>query len=568
VGAGSEGGAMNAGLRMIRHQVWTDTRALALLVCVWGLLLLAQMAVVGLGPGDWQREPAAGPYRVEDLVMIVRAILAIVLTALVVQRDPAVGTTAFWRTRPVAGGTMWASKVAWIGLWLVLVPALAASLLMAWLGLYAADAARAGLLIGIEQALFIGFAMIAAALTESIAHFVVAAFAGIAVYLTMMTSFERTMRTMLPRIEVGGWMTPQAVIAAVLCVGGLSVLALAYTGRRAMATGAAALTLVCAMLPSPMMRWSSFDPPSTPVPLTFAQEDEIAIAVPADSIRVNPAGLAQTDSGWISGTEMSVFGSLEVAGAPPDVMFSALGVNSTLQLATGEKIRWATSRASGLSVGGLATPDHEPFHSMRLALGGSELILPLAASRRTPMIQLTVLPKETYQRASQSDLTLDAAVSLRAYRSSVEARIPLTLGSRTRVGGANWKLIAVERMRGGVAVTLRGASIDQRYRFFSGIGDMVVLNNAARRQAICRTQTRTSTRSLTMPFTFAHAGTEVRRYEFILGPDVVERIGLDDQWLAGAELVFLGTEELGTATKPLRIEGLKLDAQPGTRPPA
>jgi hypothetical protein len=549
---------MNAGVRMIRHQVWTDTRALAILLSAWCLVLLAQAAGVVIGPGDWQREPAVGRYRVEDLVMIVRVILVIVLTALAVQRDPAVGTTAFWRTRPIAGGTMWAGKVAWIGLWLVLLPALVGSLLMAWLGLYPSDAALAGLMVGLEQALFIGVAMTAAALTESIAHFVVAGFAGVAVYLTTMTTFERTLRAYLPRIDVGGWMTPQAAAAVVLGVGGLAVLALAYAGRRAVATGAATLTLVCAMLPGPMMRWSSFDPPSTPVPLTFTHAAEIAVAVPPDSIRVNPAGLTQTDSGWRSDAQMLVSGSLEVSGAPPDVMFSALGVNSTLQLATGEKIRWATSRASGLSVGGLATSDHEPFRSLRLALGGSELILPLAASRRTPMVELTMLPKESYQRASQSDVTLDAAVSLRAYRSSVEARIPLALGSTARVRRANWKLIAIERTRGGVAVTLRGATIDQRYRLFAGLGDMVVLNNAAKRQAIYRTQTRQSSRSLTMGFTADRAGTEVRRYEFIPGPDVAGRLGLDDQWLAGAELVFLGTEELGTATRPLRMTGLKL----------
>jgi hypothetical protein len=558
VGAGSEGCAMNAGLRTIRHQVWTDTRALALLLGAWCLLLLAQMAVVGLGPGDWQREPAAGPYRVEDIVMVVRIVLVIVLTALVVQRDPTVGTTAFWRTRPIARGTMWASKVAWMGLWLMLLPALVGSLLMAWLGLNAGGAAGAGLMVALEQALFIGFAMTAAALTESLSHFVVAGFAGIAVYVTTMTTFERALRAYLPRIEVGGWVTPQTITAAVLCLGGLGVLALAYAGRRALATGTAALTLVCAMLPIPMIQWSSFDPPATPVPLTFAHADEIAITVPPDSIAATPTGLESTESGWKGGAQMSVSGSLMVSGAPPDVMFSTLGVNSTLQLATGEKIRWATSRASGLSVGGLATSDHEPFRSIRLALGGSELILPLAANRRTPLVQLTVLPTKTYQRASQSDVTLDAAVSLRAYRASVDARMPLKRGSSTSVGRANWRVIAVERTGGGVAVILRGATIDERFRLFTGMGDMVVLNNAAKRQAVCRTQTRRSSRSLTMGFTVDRAGTEVRRYEFTPGPDTVKRIGLDDQWLAGAELVFLGTEELGTATKALTIAGLRL----------
>ncbi len=41
-----------------------------------------------------------------------------------------------------------------------------------------------------------------------------------------------------------------------------------------------------------------------------------------------------------------------------------------------------------------------------------------------------------------------------------------------------------------------------------------------------------------------------------------DRVRLDDEWLAGAELVVLQPEDLGVFTKPLRVEWVNLE---GTR---
>ena len=90
------------------------------------------------------------------------------------------------------------------------------------------------------------------------------------------------------------------------------------------------------------------------------------------------------------------------------------------------------------------------------------------------------------------------------------------------------------------------------------LGNAVVLYNPARKVGIYRTQARISSVWMNFGLFFDRVGTETRRLEFTPGPDTIKRIGLDDQWLAGAELVFLGTEELGTVTRPLTITGLKL----------
>jgi hypothetical protein len=168
------------------------------------------------------------------------------------------------------------------------------------------------------------------------------------------------------------------------------------------------------------------------------------------------------------------------------------------------------------------------------------------------------LPLATFERAASAETTLDADVRLRAYRQTVAVRLPLTSHDVVRVGQASLAVTSVKRHSGGAAVELRGAALFGPWRSLSDLGTYVALHNPARRQAIIRTQMRTSSTRLNYGILMEHAGAEERLMEFNPGADVMKRWGLDEQWLAGAELVFFGIEEIGTVTRPLSITGLKL----------
>ena len=548
---------MMAMLRTTCHQVWTDTRGLALYLAVWGVALGAQAALLVWDPGAWMDVRRGMPYSPDILVITIRVIVTVVLTVLVIHRDPAVGTTAFWRTRPITGGTMWASKVAWIALWVVGAPAAVTFVLFAGLGLGIPDAAYGGLLVAFDQAMMAGIVLMAAAITDTIAHFVVAGFAVVAIYATAMTTLEKPLRALLPQIEATGSWTPQAVWSVLMCAGGIAALAIVYLTRRlAMAAVLIGVVLCSTVVALTSIHWTWGDWTPRPANVTLAGSERITVAVVPDSTWVvNPLLGGEGNEA----RQVRVHGNLDVSGAPPDVMFSVISLRSTLHVPGSGDIPWQTSGAGvGFQNAPSSTVDGQPFRSMRMALSGSELVIPAGSSARVPTTALTAMPEGTYQRLVERRAGLDAQVTLRAYRYTAATRVPLTPGATARVGRSPVTVTAVDRSFDGVVVTIRTAVVSGPRRSLLELGNAVVLYNQARKVGIYRTQARISSLWMNFGLFLDRVGTETRRLEFTPGPETINRIGLDDQWLAGAELVFLGTEELGTVTRPLKITGLKL----------
>lgn len=549
---------MMATLRTVRHLVRTDTRSLVWFVSAWCALLVVQAALIGYGAGKWPTMPQGVPYQPEVVLILVKGLMTVVLAAMVVQRDPAVGSAAFWRTRPIGWVTMWGGKVSWIAAWVVLAPALVGALLMALLGIGFSDAWWTAWLVVVEQLFFVGLALMAAALTETFAHLLIAGLAGLAVYVAVMTVVTRWLDVMLPEFELTAPLTPQTLLALLFAAVGVVILAVAYAGRRIVALALLAGGVMAATILMSSVRHPSF-PFTQPVRnAPFAGADTIRLAVPPESMRASPGGLIRSDAGWSSGARMYVSGSIDVSGAAPEVMFTVVGVRSTVHLANGSSVRWQSSRVGGTSVGGPALRDSAPYRSTRVALGDPDLAIPPSARNITPSLTLTEMPKASYDSAVKDSATMNAEISLRAYRVAIENRLPLRDGARVRAQRSAWTLIGVERRRGSVFVTLRGATVDQWYRYRGGIGGEVVLHSPQRHQAVSSTHTTRASSWLTMGFAFERAGTETRTDEFVPGDGPGARFTIDDQWLAGAELVFLGTEELGTFTKTVRLEGITL----------
>jgi hypothetical protein len=550
---------MMAVLRTIRHQVWTDTKGLWLYLAVWAAAMAAQASVVVIDPVTWVDVRRGMPYSPDILAMTMRVIVTVVLTVLVIHRDPAVGTTAFWRTRPISGGTMWASKVAWIALWVVGAPAAVTFVLFTGLGLGMPDAAYGGLLVAFDQAMVAGIVLLAAAVTDTIAHFIVAGFAGVAIYAAAMTMLQKPLRALLPQIEATGGWTPQAIWSVLMCLGGIAALAIAYQTRRLAVTAALIGVVLCStMVALTSIHWTWGDWTPRPANVRMAGSEKVTVSLVQDSIWVGNNGQDGERNGP---KQISLYGNLDVSGAPPDVMFSVIGLRSTLHVPRSGDIPWQTSGGAwiGEQNRGTATVDGQPFRSMRMALGGSEIVIPAGSAARVPATALTGIPEGTFQRVVELGAGLDAQVTLRAYRYTAATRMPLKPGATARVGRSPMTVTAVNRSFGAVVVTIRTAVVSGPRGSLLELGNAVVLYNQARKVGIYRTQARISSVWMNFGLFFDRIGTETRRLEFTPGPDSVKRLGLDDQWFAGAELVFLGTEELGTVTRPLKITGLKLN---------
>ena len=124
----------------IRHLVWHDARALRVPLAVWAGILALQVGVVAVGPmfvgsGVDRTDVNAG-----QGAIVMRLAMTVILTALIIQRDTAVGTTAFWLTRPIPPIAMWAAKLPRSSAGASLLPAVLAWALFVGLGLSAGSA--------------------------------------------------------------------------------------------------------------------------------------------------------------------------------------------------------------------------------------------------------------------------------------------------------------------------------------------------------------------------------------------------------------------------------------------
>jgi hypothetical protein len=102
-------------MRLIWHLVRADLRRHRWPIAAWLVTVSAATTLDGvvasLSPEVRQR--FASSISVEAFLLIVTLLLfSVLLTVLVVQGDPPVGTDAFWMTRPIDPRILWAAKLA------------------------------------------------------------------------------------------------------------------------------------------------------------------------------------------------------------------------------------------------------------------------------------------------------------------------------------------------------------------------------------------------------------------------------------------------------------------------
>ncbi len=114
--------------------------------------------------------------------------LGVTLIALIVQQHPAVGTTAWWMTRPVTPRRLLASRLLLLGIIVVGVPAVCDTVLMFRHGVSAASMISVLAEWSVLGTVALGLVMVMASLTTSLARFavlVVASLIGVSVALNV-----------------------------------------------------------------------------------------------------------------------------------------------------------------------------------------------------------------------------------------------------------------------------------------------------------------------------------------------------------------------------------------------
>jgi hypothetical protein len=165
---------------MLFHLLRTDVRRLRLAIAGWILLMASIATVCGFQPFySTSLRFAYTGWLAYTLLFWAMQLFTVMLVPLVLQADPAVGTEAFWMTRPIRPALLASSKLLLVLILVVLVPTASMMALMIAYHVPAGEVMRAGLEMAILQTLWVAVLTVAAVLTGNIARFAVLCGAGL-----------------------------------------------------------------------------------------------------------------------------------------------------------------------------------------------------------------------------------------------------------------------------------------------------------------------------------------------------------------------------------------------------
>ena len=556
-------------MRFIRHLVWHDILALRLPLAAWILVLLAQAAVMAVGPGLIDPDARGmGLQILAGFLAGVRLAFTLLLTVLLVQRDSPVGTTAFWKTRPIPPMAMAASKLCSAALLLVLLPAAAGWALFAALGLPAADLRDGACQMVLEQGMIVSLAAMGAVITATIPQFAVVAVAA-ALLIATLISEVRPYVDGLPQIQLPFAQAPVVAWASVTALGAMGVMAYQYSRRRVVLAAAA----VSGVLVIGVLTVLTVRPPaglSYVAPLRAGVLDPGAVMLGVDPAVVRVEYGSTSDARGRPKRYRYANTRLRIAGAPSAIMLQPWSIESTWHPGDAPPIRWQRQRAASYrrSVPPGADGDGQPLEGIAHALGSAELLKPVRTDSTAFQTTLLSLPEDNVSRLKSAQGPLVAKVTLRAWRYRVVDAAPLAVGSTVSARNGRLTVQAITRARGGVQVDVRRVFLE-RYQWApedyvgSGIGssEHLLLRNQSRKQALLvgPETSRQFPYSSVSVIAGRQLGTGARRLLFVIATADEDRVRLDEEWLKGAELVVVRPEDLGAFTRPLRVEWLNLE---------
>ena len=555
-------------LKQIRHLVGYDVRALRPPLMIWGLILAVQAALLVAGPARLGIDMRlTGSVGYDYGVLMIRLALTAVLVALVVQRDALVGTTAFWRTRPIPRQGLLASKATTVLLLVVAAPWLVTFIVLLALGLPLPAAVRGAFAVAVEQAFVATLALGLAALTANLAHFVIGGFAGV----TLVVIFLALLRAVAFRrglvYVAAGWASgvfTAGVVAAAVAATVHQFLSL-RTGRSATVIAGG---LVLAAAGGGL--WQPLD------------ADRDARAVDSSVLAPGSVSVRLSEVRWQSRRpfrngaihpERVLTAILTPTGEPDAILLTVDSLDVSLSCG-GRTVTGRSYRVPGGSVwsaGRAAQPSDQPYRSIRAALGDTELVLPRAVASQV-LVGLGTLPEDEASRLTGLDCVLEGTVGFRAFRFVVTARTALAVDNSltttaqhstiTTIGPVVRVLPLVEAVpeRPGVDITLRSTVVGPTPwigRPLPPTG-FFLLRNEARRQAVFLTpwgQSRFTPVLGLVSMNVSDVWTGSQRLEF----DAIQSeapFAFDEEWLRGAELLLVEPEFLGVVTRPLRVEGV------------
>lgn len=523
-------------MRLVRHLVRHDLVPTAKMLIVWVAVLALQSVVLWIGPP----EPVLGPEAVRsDVVAVVlRLALTVFMVASLIHRHPLVGTTAFWRTRPVFRGTLLGATFATITLLAVILPSLWMFGTFLALGCPLAPALNGAAAIALEQAIVAAFGWALAALTADSAELVVAMIMSL-VTAGMTFGLTRRAGPLLPsRLTFtvhDGDLVEIAMLGLVvlMLVAVASYQHVALKRWRAVGLAALAIGAMAGLLRYPL--WRVVDAPV----------DATLTALP----RVAPGAYDMTTlkRNWRKTGDVESMAYSVVVKHPlqnPATVLAPVGGSATLEFDSGTAIEYTQAPGSLTLEWNAAAP--QPFAALSAALGTTLVTAPGTNGYEYRVVVLQV-PMSAYLLHERELGTLLVRQQGSAIRFS--AQKPSAPGApRTTANGVvmledrsatNDRVAAVVRE----TAYLRNWTIDPSY--------YALRNRTVGQSVLMSIMQRTEYRSTML----TRRGVAIvrRQLEAALAPDTTPLAAGPAEWLRNAELVWLEGKVVGTTEWSVQV---------------
>ena len=574
-------------MKMLWHLLSADLRRVRLIFAAWLLIVSAAAVVDGVQPlfatntqlREWLMLG-------ERLLWLALVLTMFVMTAWVIQADPAVGSDAFWMTRPIPTSALLSSKLLLLSTAIIVIPTMGEAALLA--GYDISFAASAGVLGQrlLNQALWLASLAIPAVLTANLARYallcasvllgVVTAIALVATMSVASAEAARMHRFYAAEISAPFDPTKPAIFAVCFIVASMALVSAQYGRRsrvRSVVTGAVGIAIaaaVAAAWPWPLLT------PKLQVPAWALEPAALTLFVDKNTVNTHSENPMFARDG-LDAERAIVRGRVSVSDNAKGWVPSFMLVDATVTTPAGTTLT-SESVVSNPAFG-WRTPG-QPFDvivgdllGVKLLGGGGGLLLDTSSI-------LFIAPATDFARVARMTADYRATFRIRLVRYEIDAVLPLRHHARHANGEHQIVIEAITHSRYDIAVvtrTARAASIWDRqppsnYMYFlrsrrhgeALIGGGFEMPNALSTMPVMTTDVSGISIGIGQNNGF-------KPKLLMIGFPVGVRPGaefqtIDDAWLADAELIVLRETSLGSVDRTVHIPDFPL--VPPVIPPA
>jgi hypothetical protein len=519
----------------ILHILKRDIRASWILLCAASAFLVFQVVRLwqALSPENLEELYFPFSFHFSPLGVLVMYLIFVAIIVRLIHEDPLVGTSAFWLTRPISRKSLLLAKGLFVFLFLVIVPVAMNLILLFHFGMKSSQVLPfLFTMLAIHLAIICALASLAV-VTPNWPSFIVAAIGGLACQFVANNWLEI-------RSRQNEWISSLMLFGLLLLCLTFSVVVHQYLTRKTLRSVVLLISgFVFVWLSCHFYIWDAF----APVPFRSHNSDSIASSIElvpttkANEVRI--IGSVQTYA-----LSRPILGTLDLRNIPvPDQVVLAR-LSGRLNYPNGEKLLYAQEDRVNYGIP----------KALQSLLPGFEWI---NLGILNPQVTFLSVSKYAYKKLATLAGTYTGEAQLDVYRSAIVSEIPLISGGQINIDRNPITIRDVEYNReiGNIAVNMESQGLttntdDDEYTF-------CVLNRA-RRQAF-----RTTIGRFVLDENLILFGVDLAHKRWSLNFTQPRINGtptsvLDEAWLAGASLVIIKRDFVGSLSRKFEIKNFRM----------